>query len=216
MTDSLTRPLAPLPINVRPRLGEATVHYVQRLAHANHLKPTYLLRVLARPTPSRRVGVDLERLATLSGRSTDILKITLADAAPPGLPVETPTTVRLERIAARKGRHRSFNVVGQVRQNARRSKGTLRQLSNEWDIPRWLIKRILSPAFPDRPPAIRLSITERTHATLLACYEQGMTPGQAWTDLLDNHDTPFISEHSVRIRFGQWDRERGKARLEPE
>ncbi|MFJ1844992.1 hypothetical protein [Streptomyces sp. NPDC088146] len=209
---TLTRPLAQLPINVRPRLGETTVHYVQRLARANHLKSSYLLRILTGPAATRTLHVKLERLAALSGRPADILKVTLADAGPTLIPVHTAASLRLERFASQKSRHHSSNLIGQIKRDARRSKGTLRQLAAKWMLPRWLIKKILSPDFPDRRPVGRSLISEELHSRLRACYEQGLTPAQTWTDLVDNHDLD-VPEGSIRHRFAPFDLERGVARL---
>ena len=38
--------LRPLPVRPRPRPGETTATYIQRLAHANHLPARYLRRYL--------------------------------------------------------------------------------------------------------------------------------------------------------------------------
>ncbi|MFD7408413.1 TniQ family protein [Streptomyces sp. NPDC059866] len=75
-------PLVPLPINVRPRLGETTDHYIQRLARANHLRPSDLLQHLTPPPHKTGRRPQLSRLAALSGRSTEVLAKTLADAGP--------------------------------------------------------------------------------------------------------------------------------------
>lgn len=214
MTDG--RLLAPLPVNVRPRLGESTIHYVQRLAHANHLKPSYLLWILTRPTPTRTLRLRLDRLAALSGRSADILKITLVDAVPLSIPSQpTASNLRLERVASEMAHRRSFNIIGQIKQNARRSKGTLRQIADMWMVPRWVIKKVLDPRFPNRTPVGRMLVSEDQHAKLTACYEQGMTAAQAWHDLIDNQDT-WITQSSVQVHFALLDRGQGKARLTPE
>jgi len=69
--NSGARALQPLPIAARPRAGEGVESYIQRLARANHLRPSYLRRLLlhnpyalyggsvdhrARPTSTRRHG----------------------------------------------------------------------------------------------------------------------------------------------------------------
>ncbi|MFF4364488.1 hypothetical protein [Streptomyces sp. NPDC001594] len=216
MNDDLSGPLAPLPVNVRPRLGETTIHYVQRLAHANHLKPSYLLWILIRPSPTRTLKPRLDRLAALSGRSADILKITLVDAAPPSFPAQpTASTLRLERVASEMAHRRSFNIIGQIKQHARRNKGTLRQIADMWTMPHWLIRKVLSPGFPNRTPVGKQLLSEDQHAKLTACYEQGMTAAQAWHDLIDNQDT-WITQSCVQAHFALFDRARGKARLAPE
>ncbi|MFI1935570.1 hypothetical protein [Streptomyces sp. NPDC020330] len=212
MNGTLPKPLSPLPVNVRPRLGESTVHYVQRLAHANHLKPTHLLNILNGPLAARSpTAVDISRLATLSARSVTTLKNTLADIGPPSLPVNTQSAIRLARLATEKSRRRSSNIVGQIKHDAHRSKGSLHQIADTWGLPHWLIKKILSPTFPDMSPIIigRTTHLSDQHYTLLAAlYEQGATPIQAWRELIDTHDT-WISEATVLRQFTAFGQERG-------
>lgn len=212
MTGTLPKPLSPLPANVRPRLGESTVHYVQRLAHANHLKPTHLLNILNGPLAARSAAaVDIGRLATLSARSMTTLKNTLADIGPPVLPVNTQSAIGLARLATERSRLRSSNIVGQIKHDALRNKGSLRQIADTWGLPRWLIKKILIPTFPDMNPIIigRTTHLSDEHYSLLAAhYHQGATPGQAWRDLVDNHDT-WITSAVVLRQFSAFDQERG-------
>jgi hypothetical protein len=57
----------PLPVQPRPRRGEAADSYLRRLAAANHLRFSYLRRYLA--TPRGSYGpVDAAALAALAGR----------------------------------------------------------------------------------------------------------------------------------------------------
>jgi hypothetical protein len=84
------RPLAPLPIRVRPQRAETTESYIRRLARANHLRPSYLRAFLC--GPSRRTGaIRPWRLAAMSGRAVRALEHALADLAPqPGPPPRPP------------------------------------------------------------------------------------------------------------------------------
>ncbi|EDY42216.1 hypothetical protein [Streptomyces sp. SPB074] len=212
MTSILPKQLSPLPVNVRPRLGESTVHYIQRLAHANHLKPTHLLNMLNGPLAARSAAaVDIGRLATLSARSTTTLLNTLADIGPPVLPVNTQSAIRLARLATQKSRRRSSNIVGQIKHDALRNKGSLRQIADAWGLPRWLIKKILSPTFPDMNPIVigrTTHLSDEHHSLIAALYHQGATPGQAWRDLVDNHDT-WITSAVVLRQFRAFGQERG-------
>lgn len=206
----MSRTLAPLPVNVRPRLGESTVHYIQRLAHANHLKPTQLLNILNGPLAARSASaVDISRLAALSARSMETLKATLADAGPSQRPINTQSAIRLARLATEKSRRRSSNIIGQIKLDALRSKGSLRQIADAWGLPNWLIKKILSPSFPDMNPIARAAHLSDEHYSLLAAhYDQGAPPGQAWRDLVDNHDT-WIASNAVQRQFAAFDQQRG-------
>ncbi|KEF03249.1 MULTISPECIES: TniQ family protein [Streptomyces] len=215
MNHHSNRPLAPLPINVRPRLGETTIHYVQRLARANHLKPSYLLSILTMPSNTKTGRVKLDRLATLSGRTTDVLKNTLADTAPARptrVYIHTKATIRIEQTASSKARSHGFNIVGQIKEDARRNKGTLRQIADKWGLPRWLIRRILSPHFPERTSA-RSTLSERLYSQLVGYHEQGKTAYQAWHDLFDNQDT-WVPVSSLQQRFRLLDLERRTARMD--
>ena len=72
------RPLAPLPIRVRPQRAETTESYARRLARANHLRPSYLRAFLCDP-PRRTGAIRPWRLAAFSGRSVRALEHALAD-----------------------------------------------------------------------------------------------------------------------------------------
>ncbi|MFD7533524.1 hypothetical protein ACFV8E_38965 [Streptomyces sp. NPDC059849] len=98
--------------------------------------------------------------------------------------------------------------MGQVKTDARRNKGTLRQIADQWGLPRWIIKRVLSPHFPDRTPATS-TIPSEQHSQLAGYYEQGMTFVQAWHDLVDNQDS-WVPIGSLQRHFRQFDAERGK------
>ncbi|MEU4031140.1 hypothetical protein [Streptomyces anulatus] len=216
MTGTLPKTLPSLPVNVRPRLGESTVHYIQRLAHANHLEPTHLLNILNGPFAARSASaVDVSKLATLSACSTTTLKITLADIGPPLLPVNTPATIRLARLATEKSSRRSSNIIGQIKLDALRNKGSLRQIADTWGLPRWLIKKILSPSFPDMNPIARAAHLSHEHYSLLTShYDQGATPGQAWRDLINNHDT-WLANNAVQRQFTMFDQQRGTTKGRP-
>lgn len=64
-----------LPLRPRPVARETVNRYIQRLAAANHLRPSYLHSLLRVPFPGG--AVSPERLAALSGRSAQTLERTL-------------------------------------------------------------------------------------------------------------------------------------------
>lgn len=151
MTDNLPLPLAPLPINVRSRLGETTDHYIQRLARANHLRPSELLQHLTPPPHKTGRRPQLSRLAAVSGHSTDVLANILADAGPAAEP--TPSDLRLQQHPAL--HDNGHSITSLIKHDARRNKNILRQIADTWKIPLWLLKRVLSPRFPDPKPPLR-------------------------------------------------------------
>jgi hypothetical protein len=85
-------PLTALPVRVRPRHGETASSYLARLAHANHLRPSYLRSVIGRPSQPGTIRAD--RLAAISGRPADALRHTLAglDRRPGGGPPQLMRT----------------------------------------------------------------------------------------------------------------------------
>lgn len=70
--------LSPLPMQVRPHLGEGLASYIRRLAHANHLPPSELTALLFPQKEGRHP--DLDRLAQLTNRTVDDLRRALVDA----------------------------------------------------------------------------------------------------------------------------------------
>ena len=90
------RPLAPLPIRVRPQRAETTESYARRLARANHLRPSYLRAFLCDP-PRHTGAIRPWRLAAISGRSVRALEHALADltqGSPPRRQPRAPGSVR--------------------------------------------------------------------------------------------------------------------------
>ncbi|MDG4755794.1 TniQ family protein [Micromonospora sp. WMMD718] len=71
-SDVLTDRPQPLPVIPRPRRGETVGSYVRRLAHANHLRPSYLRQYLCAP-PTYQGSVRAARLAVVTGRTVDAL-----------------------------------------------------------------------------------------------------------------------------------------------
>ncbi|MER6557480.1 TniQ family protein [Streptomyces sp. NPDC001027] len=202
MTEHLPLPLAPLPINVRPRLGESTDHYIQRLARANHLRPSELLQHLTPPPHKTGRRPQLSRLAALSGRPADVLENTLADAGPAAEP--TPSDLRLQHHPELHDNN-GHNITSLVKHNARRNKNGLRQIADTWKIPLWLLRRVLNPRFPDPKPPLRASMSEDTYRTIWEHYLQGATPTQTWHNLLDDHVDwiPLTTVTKLFLRFSE-------------
>src|SRR5438094_72132 len=72
--------------------------YADRLAHANHLRPSYLRRYLPGP-PSWAGAIRPERLAALAGRPLSTLQRALPDLDPPSRPQPTGPRRRHRRQA---------------------------------------------------------------------------------------------------------------------
>ncbi|MFE9802893.1 hypothetical protein ACFYP6_29165 [Streptomyces goshikiensis] len=79
MNSELPPRCAPLPVRLRPCLGESANSYIRRLARANHLKPSFLHCYVCGPT--QWFGKPLlENLATVADHSPEALERSLADA----------------------------------------------------------------------------------------------------------------------------------------
>lgn len=69
-------PIAKLPFQIRPIAGEGGPAFITRLARANQLPPAYLRKFLAKP-PLHRGIPSWDRLAAVTGRDADQLRVTL-------------------------------------------------------------------------------------------------------------------------------------------
>ncbi|WP_331744523.1 hypothetical protein OG762_50175 (plasmid) [Streptomyces sp. NBC_01136] len=188
MTGPSAERLAELPANVRPKLGESTDSYVRRLARANHLKPSDLHCFLAGP-PNWFGKPRIERLAAVSGRSEAALQRALSDASSARSRAKpTPRTLRIQTHKALK--QGSLDMTLPIQYDALGGDATVRQIAGRWNVPRWLVRRVLDSAiFPDRQtPKNRSSITEPVKAQINSMITSGMGPKEIWTELMDVHD----------------------------
>lgn len=65
-TPRSTTPIRQLPIQPRPRAGEGRTTFIERLATANFLRPSYL-RAYLRDPDSKKAAPSWERLARITG-----------------------------------------------------------------------------------------------------------------------------------------------------
>lgn len=72
-TPRSTTPIRQLPIQPRPRAGEGRTAFIERLATANFLRPSYL-RAYLRDPDSRKAAPSWERLARITGRDPVLLQ----------------------------------------------------------------------------------------------------------------------------------------------
>ena len=108
----------PLPVIPRPRRGETINSYVRRLAHANHLRPSYLRQYLGAP-PGYQGSVRAARLAVLTNRTVDALTrhfTTLqAEARPHRLPTNPDEPTDQPEPDSRPHRRRSIASLAKKR-----------------------------------------------------------------------------------------------------
>jgi hypothetical protein len=80
--------------------------------------------------------------------------------------------------------------TGLIKHEAAWSKHSLRQIAHRWRVPLWLLKRILSPRFPNERPVPRPAVLpEVYYQRIKDHYAQGLTATQSWRSFLDDHDT---------------------------
>jgi hypothetical protein len=197
----LPRPLAPLPVRLRPCVGEITDSYVRRLAHANHLKPSYLHCFLNGP-PFWFGKPQLDRLAAVSGRSEQSLDRALADASSPrGRMKPNPRIPRTELFPGQP--HLALLIYIDARRGH-----TIQDLALRHQVPRRLVRLALDTMQP--PPRG----VERSHSHLdsdlmqpiQTMLDQGLGPKQIWLNLMDDHDVSVsytLLRHYIRSRCPQ-------------
>ncbi|MCC3778809.1 hypothetical protein [Streptomyces sp. UNOB3_S3] len=180
--------LARLPVNVRPQLGETTDSYIRRLARANHLKPSYLHCFLCGP-PFWLGKPQIERLAAVSGRSAKVLQHALSDASSPrGRAKPNPRALRLHQ-------HKALTRLGVdlavlIQHDALDGRMSIRAISEEWDVPSWLVRRVLtSSIFPERSTRRRRNaLDEDAKELVTAMIAKRMGAMEIWTELMDTHN----------------------------
>ncbi|UQA90744.1 TniQ family protein [Streptomyces halobius] len=184
MTDTPEPPLSRLPIQVRPRPGEPTDSYIRRLAHANHLKPSYLHGFLT--GSSNLFGKpQLERLAALAGRPPELLERVLADSSPP----RRRRNPRPSPKPPKKNDKRE--LYQRIRRDAEAEALSGRALEKRHKVT-W---RTVKAALDGRDPRPRKPLPRRPTALdpvrhlIDAMIEAGNRPRDIWARLMDEHET---------------------------
>ena len=181
---------APLPSPVRPRPPESVNAYVRRLAHANHLRPSYLRIYLSQP-PQYLGSVRAPRLAAASGRSIEALLRAFPDLqATPRQ--RQPRDQRINHDAAQD------ELFEAIRDEAR---GTfnIRTLTRMFGVPsRTIIKALARVERPVNMPRNNPILEPfRPHIDALLSAQPRITIWAIWTALVDEHDAD-VSYGTVR------------------
>ncbi|MEV8307176.1 hypothetical protein AB0P36_07365 [Streptomyces flavidovirens] len=197
MNSELPPRFAPLPVRLRPCLGESANYYIRRLARANHLKPSFLHCYLCGP-PQWFGKPLLENLATVAGHSPEALERALADANALG------GTNRPRRRLPRKNpftRHQG--LAQRVAQEA--LKGTqIRTLAKRYNLRSWDVRFALET--PHLTTAETGPLTDPVTGELADLVEsmisRKLNGRQIWTELMDHHDY-LVTYDSIRhyIRY---------------
>lgn len=176
------RPAAPLPIRVRPHLGESTENYIRRLATANHLRPSALHAIACGP-PNWTGKPRLERLAVLTGRPVDHLNEALTDAVVPRR--RTTVTGQYQRLP------RSTYLLYRAIQKEAEAGLSLRHLAERHGVSRHIVRAALTALMPparQRPKRHRKTpVIDSVRHLITPMISQNASPKDIWKTLMDDH-----------------------------
>ena len=197
----------PLPMQTRPRPGETIESFVHRLARTNHLRPSYLRRlVLDRADHPYGGSIGLARLAALTGRTTTALERAFTPPAPPDHTRPTsPQTASDRRLHKQVEKPALFAAI---RDAADSDDLSIRALASRFRVHRRTIRQALaSPTPPARKQPTRPShvlhglhghIDEILHA------DPDIPAGHLWESLIDDHGATVsystVRDHLTRQR----------------
>jgi hypothetical protein len=186
MNSELPPRFAPLPVRLRPCLGESTDSYIRRLARANHLKPSFLHCYLSGP-PLWFGKPLLEHLAAVTGHSPEALERALADAdSSHGKNRPRPRLPRKNPFAWRR------DLARRIAQEA--LKGTrVRTLAKRFNLRCRDVHFALETLRPTTSETSQVADPVRGELADLveSMIGRGLNGRQIWTELMDHH------EHSV-------------------
>lgn len=189
MTSTPYGHLARLPVQILLRLGKGTDSFIRRLAHANHLKPSYLHGFLC-GLPQWFGKPRVERLADVCGRNVADLNRVLSDASTP-------------RRRYRPGPGKSHlasrrpDLYLKLHDAARDESLALRQLANCYRVPRRLVRDALAGNRPPEHatalsrdlPAQQVPVTRTATLLINSMLAAGLSTRDIWAALMDEHDT---------------------------
>lgn len=187
-----TSRLEQLPIRPRPRPGEPLESYVQRLARANHLKPSDLHDFLS--GPPRYLGqLNIHRLAAVSGRDPAALERALTGISSTRRPAATGRRPRPEENRAARA-----ELFAAIRRDGQRGEHSMRALAAMHHVHRrTIIQALASPTPPPRKPMTRTAkqverirgpVDTMLREDLDAPVQNRHTIRRIWQRLLNEHD----------------------------
>ncbi|MFE0680595.1 hypothetical protein ACFW17_07295 [Streptomyces sp. NPDC058961] len=192
MNSELPPRFAPLPVRLRPCLGESANSYIRRLARANHLKPSFLHCYLCGP-PQWFGKPLIEHLAATSGHAPEALERALADANALGganrprrrLPRKNPFAWR-QTLARR--------IAQEALTGAQ-----IGTLAKRYSLRRWDIRFALETPRLTTPETGPLTdvITGDLADLIENMISRKLNGRQIWTELMDHHDY-LVTYDSVR------------------
>ena len=203
-----TEAIRPLPRQIRPRPGETVGSFVDRLARANHLRPSHLRRFL-RNNPNTPYGgsTNPARLAALTGRKPAILSRAFQ---PPTLGRPTTPIRRLTNKRHRRQREKP-ELFAEIRDAANEPDISIRALASRFQVHRRTIRQALTAPTPQtRKKPVRQShalngLLQHIDAILHA--DPDIPAGHIWERLIDEHHATMsystLRTHIARQRRNQ-------------
>ena len=195
----------PLPMQTRPRPGETIESFVHRLARSNHLRPSYLRRLVLNNADHPYGGsIDLARLAALTGRTTTALERAFTPPAPSDhtRPTQTASDRRLHKQVEKPA------LFAAIRDAADSDDLSIRALASRFRVHRRTIRQALaSPTPPARKQPIRPSrVLHGLHGHIDAILgaDPDIPAGHPWESLIDDHGATAsystVRDHLTRRR----------------
>ncbi len=186
-----TKANRPLPRQTRPRPGETVESFIHRLARTNHLRPSQLRRLLLNnPNTPYGGSINLDRLATLTGRSATTLArafqrpTPISDSRPTSAP---PDSNRCHRRPSDK-----TELFAAIRAAAHQDELSIRALADRFRVHRRTIRQALTAPTP--PARKRPNRTSKAlhglhrHIDAIRQADPNLPAGHIWERLIDEHD----------------------------
>lgn len=176
------RPAAPLPMRVRPHLGESTENYIRRLAKANHLRPSALHAIACGP-PNWTGKPRPDRLAVLTGHPADHLNLALTDAVVPRR--RTTVTGQYQRLP-----RGAYLLYRAIRKDAEAGL-SLRSLAERHGVSQRTVRAALTAAMPparERPSRYRKTpVIASVRHIVIPMISRNVSAKDIWKTLMDDH-----------------------------
>lgn len=173
---------APLPLRVRPHLGESTENYIRRLAKANHIRPSTLHSIACGP-PSWTGKPHLNRLAVLADRPVEHLGRALTDGV---VPRRRPT-VTGQYATLPRGIYLLYRVIRKDAEDGL----SLRHLAERHGVERSIVRKALTTPMPparQRPnPYRKAPVISSVRHLITPMISQNMNAKDIWKALMDDH-----------------------------
>jgi hypothetical protein len=189
----------PLPIDVRPRIGESVEGYIRRLARANHLRPSYLYQYLCEP-PHHSGTLQPERLAQITGRALTVLERVLPALRPrkPAAPAPKPA----RRFTTGPDRIRLYAAIRRDAETGH----SIRALAARHHVHRRTVRHALTSLAPPQRKQLprRRKAVDHVRAHVDTMITQGLNAREIWEKIFDDHDTG-ISYSSIRTYLAERD-----------